>query len=121
MSDKRGSPGTMAARSTVHAPKGAVAARRAADRPAPGPAWTSSDTVYLAAADRHGNMVSLINSIAGVFGSGVVVPGAGVLLQNRGAGFTLEDGLPNTVAPRKRPFHTIAASDPRKDGMVAGH
>jgi gamma-glutamyltranspeptidase/glutathione hydrolase len=80
---------------------------RAADRPAAGKATTASETIYLTVADREGNMVSFINSLYDLFGSGVVVPGTGFALQDRGAGFTLEPGLPNTVAPRKRPFHTI--------------
>ena len=71
-----------------------------------GPAL-ASETIYLTAADSAGNMVSFINSLYDLFGSGVVVPGTGFALQNRGAGFTLEDGLPNTVAPGKRPFHTL--------------
>jgi len=82
-------------------------AGRAVARPEPGPALTASETIYLTAADKDGNMVSLINSLAGGFGSGVVVPGTGIALQNRGAGFTMTEGLPNTVGPRKRPFHTI--------------
>jgi gamma-glutamyltranspeptidase/glutathione hydrolase len=81
--------------------------RRAADRVEPGEAITASETIYLAASDRLGNMVSFINSTYWEFGSGVVVPGTGFALQNRGAGFTLRDGMPNTVAPRKLPFHTI--------------
>ncbi|MEZ4458026.1 MAG: gamma-glutamyltransferase [Gemmatimonadales bacterium] len=80
---------------------------RATERPEPGPALTRSETIYLTAADQYGNMVSFINSLAGGFGSGVVVPGTGIALQNRGAGFTLTEGLPNTVGPNKRPFHTI--------------
>lgn len=80
---------------------------RAADRVDPGPAASSSETIYLAVADSAGNMVSFINSNYWEFGSGVVVPGTGFALQNRGAGFTMQPGLPNTVGPRKRPFHTI--------------
>ncbi len=80
---------------------------KATSRAEPGPALTASETIYLTAADQFGNMVSLINSLAGGFGSGVVVPGTGLALQNRGAAFTMTEGLPNTVAPGKRPFHTI--------------
>jgi gamma-glutamyltranspeptidase / glutathione hydrolase len=79
----------------------------AADRPQPGKPLTASETIYLTVADSAGNMVSFINSLFDLFGSGVVVPGTGFALQDRGAGFTLEPGLPNTVAPGKRPFHTL--------------
>ncbi len=65
------------------------------------------DTTYLTAVDRDGNIVSLIQSNAGAFGAGLVAPGTGFVLQNRGTGFTLEPGKPNSLAPRKRPFHTI--------------
>jgi gamma-glutamyltranspeptidase/glutathione hydrolase len=64
-------------------------------------------TVYLAAADRDGMMVSWIQSNYMGFGSGVVVPGTGIALQNRGAGFSLEPGHVNEAAGGKRPFHTI--------------
>ena len=64
-------------------------------------------TVYLAAADRSGMMVSFIQSNYLGFGSGVVVPGTGISLQNRASGFTLEPGHPNRMGPGKRPSHTI--------------
>jgi gamma-glutamyltranspeptidase/glutathione hydrolase len=64
-------------------------------------------TVYLCAADADGMMVSLIQSNYCGFGSGVVIPGTGISMQNRGLGFSLEPGHPNQVGPRKRPFHTI--------------
>ncbi len=64
-------------------------------------------TVYLCAADAHGMMVSLIQSNYTGWGSGIVVPGTGIALQNRGACFTLEGGHPNEAGPGKRPYHTI--------------
>ncbi len=64
-------------------------------------------TVYLTAADESGMMVSYIQSNFSGFGSGVVVPGTGISLQNRGSGFSLKADHANVVAPRKRPFHTI--------------
>ncbi len=67
----------------------------------------SGGTVYLTAADERGMMVSFIQSNYQGFGSGVVVPGTGVSLQNRGFCFTLDESHPNCVMPGKRPFHTI--------------
>ena len=67
----------------------------------------SQDTVYLCAADAQGRMVSFIQSNYMSFGSGIVIPGTGIAMQNRGSGFTLESGHPNEVGPAKRPFHTI--------------
>jgi gamma-glutamyltranspeptidase/glutathione hydrolase len=92
----------------------------AADRVEPGAAATASETIYLSAADQYGNMISFINSIYWEFGSGIVVPGTGFALQNRGAGFTLEPGLANTVAPRKRPFHTIIPAFVTRPGADGG-
>jgi gamma-glutamyltranspeptidase/glutathione hydrolase len=94
-------PGYLAERADLIDPN------RAAHRPDPGSLITDSETIYLTVADQYGNMISFINSIYGCFGSGVVVPGTGVILQNRGAGFTMEEGHPNQIAPNKRPFHTI--------------
>jgi gamma-glutamyltranspeptidase/glutathione hydrolase len=65
------------------------------------------DTTYLTAVDRDGNIVSLIQSNSGAFGTGLVAPGTGFVLQNRGTGFTLQPDHPNSLAARKRPFHTI--------------
>jgi gamma-glutamyltranspeptidase / glutathione hydrolase len=68
---------------------------------------TAGDTVYVSVCDAFGNMVSLISSVFGDFGSGVVVPGTGFALQNRGAGLTMTPERANTVAPRRLPLHTI--------------
>jgi gamma-glutamyltranspeptidase/glutathione hydrolase len=76
-------------------------------------------TVYLAAADADGMMVSYIQSNYEGFGSGVVVPGTGISLQNRGWGFSLERGHPNEVGPRKRPFHTIIPGFAMRGGEPA--
>ena len=67
----------------------------------------SSDTTYLAVVDKDGNEVSLIQSNAGAFGGGLVAPGTGFPLQNRGAGFTMRPDRANTLRPRTRPLHTI--------------
>lgn len=73
-------------------------------------------TVYIATADQSGMMVSFIQSNYEGFGSGVVVPGTGISLQNRGMGFDLTPGHPNQVGPRKRPFHTIIPGFAMKNG-----
>jgi gamma-glutamyltranspeptidase/glutathione hydrolase len=70
--------------------------------PAPG-----NDTTYMTVVDSEGNMVSLIQSNYSGFGSGIVPDGVGFMLHNRGALFTLEPGLPNSLAGRRRPLHTI--------------
>jgi gamma-glutamyltranspeptidase/glutathione hydrolase len=91
---------------------------RAMEHTEPGPERVSSETVYLTVADKDGNMVSFINSNFDEFGSGVVVPGTGFVLHDRGLGFTMEPGLPNTVAPGKRPFHTLIPGFVTKPGAT---
>lgn len=78
------------------------------------------DTIYMCAIDREGNIVSLIQSNYAGFGSGLVPPGTGFMLQNRGALFTLERGHPNSLAPRKRPLHTIIPAFMAKDEARIG-
>ena len=84
---------------------GLIDPRRAQDFGAGNP--VKGGTIYLTAADAGGMMVSFIQSNYMGFGSGVVVPGYGLSLQNRGHGFSLDAASPNLVAPGKRPFHTI--------------
>ena len=74
------------------------------------------DTIYLTAADSAGNMVSLIQSVYHYFGSGIVVPGTGFALQNRGMLFSMDPSHANAYAPGKRPFHTIIPAFVMKDG-----
>jgi len=75
---------------------------------APGePNLPGGDTIYLSVVDREGNMVSLIQSNFENFGSGLVAPGTGFALQDRGALFSLDPASPNALQPRKRPLHTI--------------
>lgn len=103
------------------APEGlAQAAAGITDRAAPLPPMrlpVGQDTVYLCAADAGGRMVSYIQSNYLAFGSGIVIPGTGIAMQNRGAGFSLEPGHPNSVGPSKRPFHTIIPGFVTRDGV----
>lgn len=80
------------------------------------PALYRGDTIYMSAADKDGNMVSLIQSNYRGMGSGVVTPGLGFVFQDRGELFHLEKGHANVYAPGKRPFHTIIPAFAMKDG-----
>jgi gamma-glutamyltranspeptidase / glutathione hydrolase len=84
------------------------------------PMPAGSDTTYLSVVDREGNMVSLIQSNYSLFGSGIVAPGTGFVLHNRGALFNLDPESPNALAGRKRPLHTIIPAFAQKgDTRVA--
>jgi gamma-glutamyltranspeptidase/glutathione hydrolase len=75
------------------------------------------DTIYLTAADGNGNFISLIQSLFSDFGSGVVAGDTGIVLHNRGSGFTLTPGSPDQIGPHKRPLHTLIPAFVMKDGM----
>jgi gamma-glutamyltranspeptidase/glutathione hydrolase len=102
-----------------------IDAGRAADDVEPSvlPGLTNAvggDTIYLSAIDRHGTIVSLIQSIYQGFGTAIVPPGAGFALQNRGSLFTLDETHPNALAPRKRPLHTIIPAFMEKGDIRIG-
>ena len=78
----------------------------------------TGDTVYVAAVDGDGNAVSLIQSLYGAFGSGMVAGTTGVLLHNRGAYFSLDPRHPNRLEPGKVPLHTLIASVAKRDGKL---
>src|SRR5262249_9391522 len=80
-------------------------------------AATIGHTIYLASADRDGNMGSFIQSISDLWGSGVVVDGFGFHLHNRGSAFAADPKHPNALAPRKRPYHTIIPGFMQRDSI----
>ena len=90
--------------------------RQASQNPQPGVLANTNNTVYLTVADKDGNMVSLIQSNYRGMGSGMVPPGLGFMLQNRGESFSLDETHTNALLPGKRPFHTIIPAFVTKDG-----
>jgi gamma-glutamyltranspeptidase/glutathione hydrolase len=78
------------------------------------------ETIYMSAIDKEGNIVSLIQSNYSGYGTGFVAPGAGFSFHNRGAGFDLQPGRPNSLAGRKRPLHTIIPAFMRKGDITIG-
>ncbi len=106
------SPNTAAQLAALIDPNRAMAA------PAPLTEAVHKDTVYLTVVDRDGMSVSMIYSIFHPFGSGIASDKFGILMQNRGGGFTLQEGHPNEMAGGKRPMHTIIPGMVRRDGRV---
>ena len=102
-----------AARRTAIKPDRAMALAR------PGAPAAHPNTVYVSAADGEGNACSLINSVFMSFGSGLVVPGTGLALHNRGASFSLDPAAVNALAPNKLPFHTLMPGMVTRDGELA--
>jgi gamma-glutamyltranspeptidase/glutathione hydrolase len=98
--------------------RGLLDPQKAIDVPAYGEIRTGNDTTYFSVVDKDRNAVSFINSIFFNFGSAIVAGDTGIVLQNRGAGFSLEAGHPNQYAPGKRPFHTIIPAMVLKDGKL---
>lgn len=105
--------------SKTYAKERALTIKHQAHLPKPGHPQTGG-TVYLATADQDGNMVSMIQSNYMGFGSGLVVPGTGIALQNRGHNFSMDPSSSNVLEPLKRPYHTIIPGFLYKDNQPLG-
>ena len=100
---------TLLSKAHARALCGKVDAAHASSTGPRGDADPAGDTIVLTTADAEGNMVSWVNSNFSEFGSGLTVPGYGIVLHNRGALFSLDPKSPNVIAPHKRPFNTLSA------------
>ncbi len=87
---------------------GRIDSRKAATQVSPTDFAGGEDTTYFCVVDKEGNAVSMIQSLYEAFGSGVVVKGTGIILHNRGKGFSLNPGQANSLEPHKRPYHTLS-------------
>ncbi len=99
--------------------RGLIREDRALDALPPAGWPAHDDTVYLSVVDRDGNACSFINSLFKSFGSAILAPGSGVMLHNRGLGFSLDPQHPNAVRSNRRPMHTIIPAMLAKDGRTA--
>src|SRR4029078_7140655 len=111
-------PASLLAPDHLAAPRSLVDPARALD-PTPS-TLPRGGTTYLCAVDADGTAISLIQSVYETFGSGVVAPGTGVVLQNRAASFVEDEGHPNRLAPGRRPFHTIIPGMLLEGGVLLG-
>ncbi len=103
----------------LDAEAGKIDARKAARWPAP---YGEGDTIWMGAADASGLVVSYIQSLYWEFGSGCVLPATGIVMQNRGASFSLDPKALNTLAPGRRPFHTLnPALAVLRDGRIIAY
>jgi gamma-glutamyltranspeptidase/glutathione hydrolase len=99
--------------------RGMIDPARAKDQLPPSPLPAHKSTVYITVIDRDRNACSFINTLYYGFGSGIMAPASGVLLQNRGMGFVVDANHPNRVEPGKRPLHTIIPGMASKQGRTA--